>query len=162
MNLGKHKRRRHGYRGLARKFLTFDLGTTQRNVALGAGLNVAGTVILDKIPVVGPALKRIPVIGEAAPGLTFALAVAALNWFQGKKQAASAIALGAGAVSLPFILQQTGLVKSMGLVTTDLSAVVPTVEMSDGSSRALSYAEMGGPNLSVTQGLAGLTAASLH
>lgn len=144
--MAKHRRRR-GLHGL----LDLDLGTPLRNVGLGAGLNVGGSIIGPKIPVVGDFLTKIP----GGPGLGLGLLAAAVAWFRGKKGPAMQIATGAIAVSALPLAEQFGLTK-LGLISASynyqgLGAIVPTVRMGDGTMRQLTDGEYGGP--SVTQGL---------
>lgn len=138
------RRRRRGLAGV----LDLDLGSPLKNVGLGAGLNIGGSLIGTRIPVVGGMLAKVP----GGPGLGLALAVAAIQYFRGKKSTAIEIGVGGVIVSAPVLIAQSGFLP-MGLVTADMGAVVPTVRMSDGSIRALTDGEIGGPEVAVTQGL---------
>lgn len=142
------RRRRHRHlRGL----IDLDMGSDKKNVLLGAGLNIGGNLIAKKVPTVGGFLAQIPVLGDS-PGMALAAIAAAYNFFLKKKKATAInIIIGAALVSANELLVKY--LPSLSLITTDLSAVVPTVRMSDGTMRALTDGELGGPDVSVTQGL---------
>ena len=134
--------------------LELDMGTTQGNILLGAGASLVGEVLIPKIP-----LAFIQNVAGRFPGgygLFTAAAIAGYKWWRGDRGTAMEILTGgailaAGPLVQGFLSQFAG----MGLVTATpygMSAVVPTVEMSDGSRHALGDGEYG-PPVEVMQGL---------
>lgn len=146
-----HRRYRRHLRGI----VDVDMGSSKGNVLLGAGLNIAGSLVAVRIAPLANILSKIPIIGDS-PGLGIAVAAAAYNFFAKKKKGVAIDILTGAALVSAFPLLNRITQGTMGLVTTDFSAfsaIVPTVRMSDGTSRALSDGELGGPSVAVHQGL---------